>query len=209
MTAFARILALGPVLGALAGCFASGGTAPATSPPCTRAVDQRGPAYVLPFPPGRAYRLTQGNCSAGSHNPASPYRYSFDFAMPIGDTVVAARAGTVVQAEDSFADGTRLAGKENELVVEHSDGTFGRYTHLMQRGSVVRVGDRVLQGQPIGQSGDSGNSRGPHLHFDVALCPEAHCGTVPVTFRNADAGQVVLLPGVVYRALGAQVNPGR
>ena len=204
MTAFPRIAALGAILGPLAGCFAASRPAPAPSQPCTRSAEQRGPSYVLPYPPGRAYRLTQGNCSAGSHNPASPYRYSFDFAMPIGDTIVAARAGTVVQAEDSFADGTRLAGQENELVVEHSDGTFGRYTHLMQRGTLVRMGGRVRQGQPIGRSGDSGNSRGPHLHFDVALCPEAHCDTLPISFRNTDAGGRVMLPGAVYRALSSE-----
>jgi len=199
MTALPRIVALGAALGPLAGCFAPPDPAPAPPPRCGSATERRGAPYVLPFPPGRAYRVTQGNCSAGSHNPASPYRYAYDFAMPIGDTIVAARAGTVVRADDSFADGTRLAGEENELVVRHSDGSYGRYTHLMQRGILVRMGDRVRQGQPMARSGDSGNSRGPHLHFDVAVCPDAHCDTMPVAFANTDT-RGVLASGAVYPA---------
>ncbi|HEY0037228.1 MAG TPA: M23 family metallopeptidase, partial [Longimicrobium sp.] len=99
--------------------------------------------------------------------------------MPVGDTVVAARAGTVVVAEESFADGTRLAGQENEVVVRHRDGTFARYIHLTRGGALVAAGDVVAQGQPIALSGDSGNSRGPHLHFDVAACSAEHCDTLP------------------------------
>ena len=139
---------------------------------------------MLPYPPGRAYPVSQGNCSVGSHRSASPYRYAHDFAMPAGDTVVAARGGRVVAVEESFADGTRLAGPENEVVVRHRDGTFARYIHLTRGGALVAEGDVVGQGQPIALSGDSGNSRGPHLHFDVAACPAEHCDTLPVTFRN-------------------------
>jgi len=54
----------------------------------------------------------------------------------------------------------------------------------MQHGVMVEAGDSVRQGQPIGRSGDTGMSGGPHLHFDVASCEYHHCVTLPVSFRN-------------------------
>lgn len=138
-------------------------------------------AYGLPYPPSAAYRLIQGNDGPWGHTGVNAY--AFDFAMPIGSDVAAARDGEVVAVQEAFADGTRVPGEENYVFVRHADGTLGRYYHLTTNGARVAVGDRVVRGQIIGRSGNSGASAGPHLHFDVtAQCQEFGCQTTPVRF---------------------------
>lgn len=154
-------------------------------------------AYVLPFPSQRSYQLTTPNC-AKTHHGRTPFRYAFDFAMPLGDTIIAARGGRVVAVEAENPDGTRLAGDENFVIVRHEDGTYGRYLHLKRSGVLVDSGARVRQSQPIALSGDSGRSTGPHLHFDVAQCEFMHCPTLPVTFANAGVSSGPLEPGRLY-----------
>ena len=69
-----------------------------------------------------------------------------------------AKNGTVVEAGWGGAYG-------NTVVVQHSDGTQTRYAHLAS--IHVSVGQSVTAGQHIGDVGSTGNSTGPHLHFEV------------------------------------------
>lgn len=81
-----------------------------------------------------------------------------DFAMPIGSPV-AATLGGVVSSIDAGADyGT-------SIVVDHGGGLQTVYGHLSQRD--VKLGDKVTAGQRIGKSGNTGNTTGPHLHYEV------------------------------------------
>jgi murein DD-endopeptidase MepM/ murein hydrolase activator NlpD len=154
--------------------------------------------YVLPYPPGLAFRVGQGNCSDGSHAPDTLVRYAYDFLMPIGTSVVAARAGVVILVEERYEDANRRSGQENYVNVEHEDGTIAAYVHLTRDGALVDVGERVEQGQPLGLSGDTGSSSEPHLHFHVQAC--RGCATVPVTFRNTRPHPRGLQAGEVYAA---------
>ncbi|MEE9208324.1 MAG: M23 family metallopeptidase, partial [Gemmatimonadota bacterium] len=154
------------------------------SPPAAPLVGGCGPAagleplYVLPFGIGQAFELTQGNCASPSH--AGRFRYSFDFRMPMGTPVLAARAGQVLTVRSGQPDGTNRTGDENLVVVQHEDGRFSRYIHLQQGSIRVAVGDRVLARDTLALSGNSGQSRFPHLHFDVAEgCEASRCVTVP------------------------------
>jgi murein DD-endopeptidase MepM/ murein hydrolase activator NlpD len=140
-------------------------------------------SYVLPFPKGFSSRLLQGFNGPYGHKGHSEFAY--DFQMPIGSSVIAARGGEVVRVVQSFNDGTRVPGEENVVVIKHSDGTFGRYYHLTRDGALVAVGDRVAQGQKIALSGNSGASAGPHLHFDVTKgCHDWGCQTIKIEFKN-------------------------
>ncbi len=136
--------------------------------------------YVLPYPVGKTYPLHQGNCSLGGHR--AGYQYSYDFLMPIGTLVTAARAGIVSEVLDGYQDGNNTT--ENWVKVRHADGTIAAYSHL--HSILVRVGEEVRAGSPIGLSGNTGQTGGiPHLHFHVSACSEpVRCGTIPVTFRN-------------------------
>lgn len=174
-------------------------------------------AYVLPFEPGRAYLVwrttshyTRGNGGVGL--------YALDFEMPVGTPLVAARAGVIAAIRDTFPDGNDTDLQENYVMVRHPDGTVARYLHLTRGGALVAVGDSVRQGQRIALSGNSGQTGGPHLHFDVQTCgpnlPPGYnrlpCGrTVPVTFRNAKANACGLVPGRRYRAEAPVSGPAR
>jgi murein DD-endopeptidase MepM/ murein hydrolase activator NlpD len=134
--------------------------------------------YLLPWPAGVTYLCVQGNNAVVSHRDADG-EHAWDFAMPVGSDVLAARAGTVVRIVDEH-DG-RGADRPNNLVhVDHGDGTTGRYLHLQKGGARVEVGDTVRQGQRLALSGNVGRSLLPHLHFEVRR-GEA---TIPVSFRD-------------------------
>jgi murein DD-endopeptidase MepM/ murein hydrolase activator NlpD len=144
--------------------------------------------YRLPFPLDVPRFLVQGVGGAVSHQ--GVHRYAFDFAMPVGSDVLAARAGTVARVRDGFGKGgldPGFVGKDNTVYVLHDDGTFATYTHL-QKGIPVREGDRVAPGGRIGASGQSGFSGAPHLHFAVYRRNAASTvETVPIRFGVGSA----------------------
>jgi murein DD-endopeptidase MepM/ murein hydrolase activator NlpD len=180
-----------------AGCGSPSGPSvedgcPGTYPP------QSVSAYVLPYQAGRTFVIGQGNCSDGSHARGSVVLYAFVFLMPIGTTVIAARAGEVLLVEERFADGTKINGQENYINIRHADGSIAAYVHLTINGALVMVGDLVAQGQSIALSGDTGNSAAPHLHFHVQSC--SGCPTEAVTFSNTRPHPRGLRTGESYAA---------
>ncbi|MFI1925706.1 peptidoglycan DD-metalloendopeptidase family protein [Streptomyces sp. NPDC020377] len=104
-----------------------------------------------------------------------------DFAVPIGTPVRAVGAGRVVRVSCGGAFGI-------EVVVRHSDGYHTQYAHLAA--VTVDQGDKVTTGQWIGQSGTSGNSTGPHLHFEVRVTPDAGSALDPVPWLAARGAPV-------------------
>ncbi|MEM7218451.1 MAG: M23 family metallopeptidase [Pseudomonadota bacterium] len=87
-----------------------------------------------------------------------------------GLEVVAAAPGTIVVKQDGQPDDSCAFGEGadwNGMVIEHADGSQAIYGH-MKRDSLNRkaVGDQVVAGETLGQVGSSGNSTGPHLHFE-------------------------------------------
>ncbi|MFD3733961.1 M23 family metallopeptidase [Streptomyces sp. NPDC058632] len=96
-----------------------------------------------------------------------------DFAVPIGTPVRSVGVGKVVKVSCGGAFGI-------EIVVEHAGGYYTQYAHLAA--VAVDQGERVSPGQWIGQSGTSGNSTGPHLHFEVRVTPEMGSAVNPVSW---------------------------
>lgn len=146
--------------------------------------------------------MFQGNCSSlGGHR--DTFAYDFDLAM--GDPVLASRAGEVVFVNDEFSDDDHVEGHENNAFIQHDDGTVVRYTHLMQGSAAVILGQIVLQGDLLGLAGNSGNSAGPHLHFQAFKDTSSFDkpNSIPITFSNA-IGQVAasgeLIEGIEYSA---------
>jgi hypothetical protein len=75
----------------------------------------------------------------------------------------------------------------NSVVIDHGNGEFSLVAH-MQKGSVrVRAGDRVTRGQVIGLLGNSGNSSGPHVHYQLMTGPDRNTADgLPVRFPNVN-----------------------
>ncbi|HEX4951799.1 MAG TPA: M23 family metallopeptidase [Thermoanaerobaculia bacterium] len=186
-------------IGVLLGCDGSSPTDPGGGGKCGPYPNQAASPYVLPYPPGEAYLVSQGNCSLGTHLLGTRDGHAYDFRMAIGSTVVAARSGVVEELEERFFDRNGVTEESNYVLVRHDDGTAAVYFHLTQDGVLVFLGMPVIQGQPIGRSGQTGRAGiSPHLHFGV-LGPGGL--TIPVTFRNTSAHPDGLQEGVIYPAL--------
>lgn len=78
-----------------------------------------------------------------------------------GTPVIASRSGTVEVVQRSNS------GYGNMVLINHGDGYKTRYAHMISGSITVRVGDYVEAGRTIGRVGSTGNSTGPHLHFEV------------------------------------------
>ena len=114
---------------------------------CTGYPDAHISPFVLPYPVGVRYRLVQGNCSGFGHS--GFWKYSYDFGMPIGSVVTAARGGTVIfTASDAADDGPHDSTAAPNLVfIRHADSTVAVYSHLKQFGVRVGVGQVVAAGR--------------------------------------------------------------
>ena len=91
---------------------------------------------------------------------ASTYHQGVDIAVSIGTTVRASSGGTVITAG-------WVSGYGNAVYIRHADGVVTRYGHLSK--ILVSVGETVTQGERIALSGNTGNSTGPHLHFEMRI----------------------------------------
>lgn len=89
---------------------------------------------------------------------ASSYHKGIDISVPVGTGVLAAKSGTVVTATYSSSAG-------NYVAISHGGGVYTYYMHCSSLN--VSVGQQVTKGQRIAQSGNTGISTGPHLHFAV------------------------------------------
>ncbi len=78
-----------------------------------------------------------------------------------GTPVIASRSGTVEVVQRSNS------GYGNMVLINHHDGYKTRYAHMISGSITVKVGDYVEAGRTIGRVGSTGNSTGPHLHFEV------------------------------------------
>ncbi|CAL9650184.1 transglycosylase family protein [Streptomyces griseomycini] len=104
------------------------------------------------------------------------YHTGIDFPVPTGTSVKSVAAGRVVSAgwEGSFG---------YQVVVRHADGRYSQYAHLSAIS--VKDGQSVVAGQRIGRSGSTGNSSGPHLHFEVRTGPGFGSDVDPVAYLRA------------------------
>ncbi len=113
----------------------------------------RAPKVVLPT---TGYHLTAHFGQAGGRWAAN--HTGLDFAAPQGTPVRSVMAGEVVQAAYAGAYG-------RQVKVQHADGTVTSYGHMSEFD--VSVGDTVTAGEQIGAVGMTGNTTGPHVHFEV------------------------------------------
>jgi len=128
--------------------------------------------------PVKSYKLSAGFGLGGSM--WSHKHSGQDFAVPIGTNVMAVHGGTVVKAGGNGAGDGPAYG--NAIVIKHSNGKYSQYAHLSRID--VHVGQTVSTGQHIALSGNTGNSSGPHLHFEIRTTPNYGSAINPVNFLH-------------------------
>jgi len=143
--------------------------------------------YRVPFALGETFTVSQAYPSRVTHVTPDT-QYAVDFAMPDGTPVYAAREGTVINVRrDSFrgAPAPVMIDQANFILILHDDGTIGVYGHLQWESIRVRIGQHVARGEYIANSGNTGFTTGPHLHFAVWRNAGAADVSVPVEFAGS------------------------
>ena len=85
------------------------------------------------------------------------YHTGIDVACKVGTDIIAVADGKIEKASWGASYGTQL--------VQRVEGGWVIYAHLSK--ALVKPGDKVTKGQHIAESGNTGNSSGPHLHFEM------------------------------------------
>ncbi len=151
--------------------------------------------YRVPFAVANDFPVTQAYPDVSTHYTVDSF-YAIDMAMPIGTDIFAARGGIVIDVADTNfragLDRDRDAPAANIVRILHDDGTYAIYAHLNWNSIRVHMGDRVERGDYIADSGNTGFSSGPHLHFAVVRNAGMQAVSVPVVFEGA--GSIAVVP---------------
>jgi murein DD-endopeptidase MepM/ murein hydrolase activator NlpD len=174
---------------------------PSTTKPSTKKPASQKPASEKPSPDrakdrskdeskeraARSTTVRQGLVAPVSASLGTPYRKAgsswskgyhtgVDFPVPTGTSVKSVASGSVVSAGWGGSYGY-------QVVIRHGDGRYSQYAHLSAIS--VRDGQTVSAGQRIGRSGSTGNSSGPHLHFEVRTGPGFGTDVDPIAYLRA------------------------
>jgi murein DD-endopeptidase MepM/ murein hydrolase activator NlpD len=154
--------------------------------------------YRLPYALASSFSVSQAYPQTITHTDAAS-RDALDFVMPVGTGVYSARAGIVIEvASDYFESGVDLAAdgpRANIVRILHDDGTMALYAHLNWNSIRVVPGQRVTRGQHLADSGNTGYTTGPHLHFVVQQNAGGLIESVPVQFRGPDGSGITVATG--------------
>jgi hypothetical protein len=141
----------------------------------------------LPFPKDKKYLIIQENNTNFTHN-SDWSRFALDFDLKTNDTICSATDGFVVGVVDKY----KHSGKESKwksfanylTIYEPNSGVFTQYVHLVEKGSLVKIGDKVTRGQKIALSGNTGQSTVEHLHFSALVPVDSEEGlkSIPIEF---------------------------
>jgi len=114
---------------------------------------------------------------------AAGHHTGLDYAVPAGTAVMTVGSGTVVESGFNKSYG-------NYIKVKHANGLYSLYAHLSNR--TVSAGQTVREGAIIGKSGNTGNSTGAHLHFEIRGGSGSYNDAIdPYRYFNAAAQSVV------------------
>lgn len=147
----------------------------------------------LPFLKNKKFKILQGSNTDFTHN-TDWSRYALDFDLKTNDTICSATDGFVVGVVDKY----KHSGKGSEwkpygnflTIYEPNSGVFTQYVHLVENGSLVKIGDKVYRGQKIALSGNTGLSTEEHLHFSCLIPVNSEDGlkSIPIEFVGGIKG---------------------
>lgn len=173
------------------------------SPGDPKAVHRPKKPYHLPFKSGK-FNISQAFNGKFSHT-AAHSRHAVDIPMPEGTELCAVREGVVMDiANDFFTGGAQASFGEraNLIRILHDDGTMAVYAHLKLESAKFPLGTRVSEGQVIAESGNTGFSTGPHLHFVIQKNTGMKLISVPFKFEGGDGIGVTPVFGMVLEGDG-------
>jgi murein DD-endopeptidase MepM/ murein hydrolase activator NlpD len=101
---------------------------------------------------------SRGSYSSGFGRRWGRMHTGIDWSMPVGSPIYAADGGVVSESGNDGAYGKCI-------IINHGNGIKTRYAH--NSALLVKAGDKVFKGQKISNSGNTGRTTGPHLHFEV------------------------------------------
>jgi murein DD-endopeptidase MepM/ murein hydrolase activator NlpD len=159
--------------------------------------------YRFPFGKSSAFLVTQAYPDTVTHiDPSS--QYAIDFAMPIGTHIDAGRGGVVIEIASDFyeagVDAAKDGPRANVVRVLHDDGTMSLYGHLNWNSIRVVPGQRIERGEYIADSGNTGFSTGPHLHFVVQRNRGGAIISLPIEFETASGAGIGVRSNERYTA---------
>jgi murein DD-endopeptidase MepM/ murein hydrolase activator NlpD len=158
--------------------------------------------YRAPFALAQRFPITQAYPSHRTHGDAASI-YAVDIAMPVGSQVFAAREGTVIEVTGKYYEGSTDPGnaaRANLIRILHPDGTMAIYAHLQWDTVRVRPGQIVKRGEYIANSGNTGFTTGPHLHFAVQKNNGLALTSVPIEFADSQGRGVTPVEGATLTA---------
>jgi murein DD-endopeptidase MepM/ murein hydrolase activator NlpD len=150
--------------------------------------------YRVPVALGSSYKVSQAYPLRITHTTPDS-EYAVDIAVPDGTPIYAAREGIVINVRHDFFRGAAdlaLLDQANVVEILHDDGTIGLYAHLHWESIRVQPGQSVRRGQYIADSGNTGLTTGPHLHFAVVRNAGQRAESVPVQFTGS--GGIAITP---------------
>ena len=129
---------------------------------------------LLLRPVPSSFKITQNFGENPALYPSTKGHNGIDYGTPEGVEIRAAADGEVTFAGlDPETQRNPMAGYGFHVRIVHAGGMLTIYGHMQAGGILVQAGQQVSMGQPIGRTGNTGRSTGPHLHFelrsDVAL----------------------------------------
>lgn len=156
--------------------------------------------YELPFTAGERRFVVQGSGGAFSHR--GDEEHAVDWDLPEGTMVRAARGGVVDGVEERYHRGgpdEALRDEGNYVFVRHEDGTEAEYYHFQRDGVLVEPGQAVKVGDPLGFSGRTGYTTGPHLHVMVFTALDGtRRRSYPLRWRTVEEGVTAVRRGRGY-----------
>ena len=158
--------------------------------------------YRAPFALARQFRVTQAYPSHVTHVDASS-AHAVDFSMPVGTQIYAARGGTVIEVASQFFEAStdaKRSARANVVRILHPDGTMALYAHLNWDSIRVRPGQIIERGEYIADSGNTGFSTGPHLHFAVIRNAGLRHESLSVRFAGASGAAAAPVTGDMLAA---------
>ena len=109
--------------------------------------------------------VNSGKITATMYYSNGSYHGALDYGIPVGTPIYAAADGVV------YATANLTTSYGTYIVIQHTNGLQTWYAHGTPGSIAVSPGQIVSKGQQIMKSGNSGNSSGPHLHFEVRVAP--------------------------------------